>query len=174
MTSSFQGFVLCGMIAPAWLQRISSAQLLPVQLLVHCSLRRLRLKPSVLHPAPYSPAMLGGAPQSLLCAAFLLVQLDPMDTNCAFDLASLLAEMLCVCTGSLPSHATASLLKKKSLCGTHTIAPIHCLAPCTLYLPKRQKLSLGWGWPLTVLGDRISLLNSPGWHCSYGRAAHCV
>ena len=28
--------------------------------------------------------------------------------------------------------------------------------------------------PLTVLGDRISLLNSPCWHCSYGHSACCV
>ena len=28
--------------------------------------------------------------------------------------------------------------------------------------------------PLTVLGDRISLLNSSSWHCRYGRAERCV
>ena len=68
--SPFQWLILLRVSGPSWLLRTSGIQLLPIQFLAHCSLRRLISKPSVLHAALHSPAMLGGAPKYLFHATF--------------------------------------------------------------------------------------------------------
>ena len=108
------------------------------------------------------------------------VQLDSVGWNGAFTLVSLLAEPLPVrvSLGSLPSLSSAPLLKEP-LCGPHAEALSPGLVLYALHLPKSIKsLSVravhSLPVPPTVLGDAVSLWNSPGWRCSCGRAASCV
>ena len=123
--------------------------------------------------------MLGQVPQSLQRDTFaLLVQLDSVGLNCTFTQVSLLAELLssCMSIGSLQNLAAAPLLKD-SVCGPHT-ASLSWFSTCSTS-PKSIKSFLvravhSLPAPLTVLGDRVSLWNSPSWCCSYGLATHCV
>ena len=84
---------------PASLQRISVAQLLLIELLAHCSHRRLSLSPklSILHAAPtYQSCLVGSYNPFTMQLSTLSGQLDSMGMNCAFNLASLLAGQLYV------------------------------------------------------------------------------
>ena len=72
----------------AWLQRNSGTQFLPVQLLAHCSYRRLRPKPSILHwVANWPAALIGPCSPFAMQPSTLPSQLDSVGINCIFNLA---------------------------------------------------------------------------------------
>ena len=87
----------------------------------------------------------------------------------------------------IPAYPCLCFPFKKSLCGNHTSVPSHCLVLHVLHLPKKQKVSLGQGWlqpagasdrlrccNVIILGDWVSLWNSPGWCYLYGCAVCCM
>ena len=105
----------------------------------------------------------------------LPAQMDSVGMNWDFNLVSLLAGQLSL-WGSLSSHTSAPLLKSKW--GTHTALTSYCLVVYSTFPESKKSVSVkadpSLPVPLTVLGDRISLWNSPSWHCIYGCAALCV
>ena len=121
---------------PCLLQRISGTQLLPIQLLSHCSRRRLRPKPIViLHAAFCSPPTFGGT-------LFYSSWTAGLNGHEPHFQSGVFAGRAAACSHGVAGQPCLSFsLKKTSLCGTHTAAPSHCQALCSLYLPKRQKLS---------------------------------
>ena len=158
------------------------ARLWPIQFLAHCSCRRLRPEPSILWAAPWhSPTALGGAPQSIHCAAFHSFW------PAGFSGHELLFESglfvgradAHVTMSSLLTHAPTPLFKEVPMWHSHCSSEPLSSSQCTL-LPQKTKRAFlvrdGYGLPLppAVLGARISLFYSPGWRCSYGHAAHCV
>ena len=141
--------------------------------------------PSLLHPqetqTPALPSVWAPACQlhwfgshSLFCVSLsvLPAQLDSVGTNCIFILVSLSAEPLHMQAWG-PFPATPQLPFLKHLYVTPTFAALSHGAAChMLHFPKKRKsLSVKAVHilpVLTVLGDRVCLWNSPGWHCSCG------
>ena len=78
--------------------------------------------------------------------AELPAQLNSMETNCTFNLVSLLDEQLHA--GLCP--AMFQLLSKKTLCSTHTTVLSHNMVLCTYPPHKKQNLSLGHDGLLSV------------------------
>ena len=82
---------------------------------------------------------------------------------------------MCGHVGSLPSHASAPLFKKVPMWHPHHNSepwPGSLHTPLSKKNKKSFSVSAGRSLPLppTVLGARVSLLDSPGWCCSYGCA----
>ena len=92
--------------------------------------------------------------------------------NLTLNVSSLLAVQLYECMRSLPSHTSAPLFKKVSMWHLHGSSKLLPGSPCTPF-PQRAKKSFlvkagcSLPVPLTVIGARTSLLDSPGWRCSY-------
>ena len=140
-----QGFVPCGLSGPVWLQRISGTQLWPTQFLAHCSLRRLRPKPSVLHTAP-SSCWVGPHDPFIMQPSTLPGQMGLVAMNLAFNLASFLAGQLCTRV-QVPCLGMSPLPSLKSPYMAPTVPEPLSSSPCTPLAQKVKNLFLGEGWP---------------------------